>query len=78
MRLQDFLNLPPEHTISYEEARKLHEDIALKGSAGLSKAQSDRLREYLEVCLLHQAVEPELVEKMEAVCGDLRNDNGEA
>ena len=58
MRLQDFIKLPPKHTNSFENGQKLDKDIALRGSAGLSKEQSDRLRTYLEICLLHQKLDP--------------------
>ena len=73
MRLQDFLNLPSEHTISFEDGQKLHKDIALRGSAGLSKEQSDRLRTYLEICLLHQTVEPDQIDKLDEICRDLQS-----
>lgn len=74
MRLQDFLNLPPEHTVPYEDGRELHEDIARNRFAALSTEQSDRLLKYLEVCLLHKAVDPELEEKIEAVYSHLKDE----
>lgn len=77
MRLQEFLNLRPEHSISYEDGRELHEDIALNGCVAMSKEQCCHLKNYLEVCLLHQSVEPELVNKLETVFNVLRDQEGE-
>jgi hypothetical protein len=77
MNLSEFLNLSPDHTISFEDGKELHEEIALKGSAGLSSEHSLRLHEYLEVCLLHQTISPALRCKLQAICNDLRGSDGE-
>ncbi len=77
MRLQDFLNLPSEHAISFEDGQQLHKDIALNGSAGLSNEQSDRLQTYLEICLLHQTVESDRINVLEAICKDLQSRDNE-
>ena len=77
MNLQDFLNLPPEHVISFEDVQELNKSIVLNGSAGLTEEQSLRLREYLEVCLLHQAVDPALRKNLETISKELHaGDNG--
>jgi hypothetical protein len=73
MRLHEYLNLPAEHSISFEDGRKLHEDIALNGCGELSKEQSNRLQTYLENCLLYQTIEPRLVDNLKAICADLQS-----
>ena len=76
MNIQEFLNLPPEHTISFEDSKELHKEIALKGLAGLSNKHAVRLQEYLELCLLHRTVSPALRNKLQTICEDLRGADG--
>lgn len=67
MNLQEFLNLPPEHTITYEDAQELQKSIASNGCAGLKTEQSLRILEYLDVCLLHEVVDRDLRDSLEAI-----------
>jgi hypothetical protein len=76
MNLSEFLNLSPSHTISFEDSKELHQEIALKGSSGLSRENSLRLYEYLEVCLLHQTVSPALRCKLQGICDELCGGDG--
>ena len=72
MNLSEFLNLSPGHTISFEDGKELHEEIALKGLSGMSREHSLRLHEYLEVCLLHQTISPDLRYRLQGICNELR------
>ena len=72
MKLKEFIDLPPEHTISFEESQELHKDIALSGVSTLKSDKISLLLEYLDSCLLRQSVEPALVSKLELVVIELR------
>ncbi len=77
MKLKKFIDLPPEHTISFEEGQELHKDIALNGVPPLKSDKILLLLEYLDSCLLHQSVEPGLIRKLELTVLELRkNVNG--
>lgn len=77
MTLNEFFNLPPEHAISFEDGNELHKEIILKGAVGLSKEESMRLQEYLEVSLLHRTVSPSFRNKLEEICEELRSSDSE-
>jgi len=67
MRLYDFLNLPNEHNISFEDGQALHKDIVLNGVDKLNTDQSRRLRDYLEACLVHESVEPDMLTSLDEI-----------
>jgi len=72
VKLKDFLKLPPEHTIEFDDGRELHRDIALNGATGLSEGQAKLLEDYLAQSLLYQTVEPTLIENLEAALKQLQ------
>ena len=67
MKIDEFLTLPPEHTITYEDGQELHKSIASNGITGLNREQSLRIMEYLDVCLLHGVVDRDLIDELEAI-----------
>ncbi len=72
MKLKEFINLPPEHEISFADGQELHKDIALNGISILKPGQASLVIDYLESCLLHQSVEQNLISKLESVIVELR------
>lgn len=75
MTLYEFFNVPAGHDISYEDGIELHKEIAKTGPKGLSDEDSERLLEYLEACLLHQSVSPDLVNTLQKICDRILNSN---
>jgi len=72
MKLKEFINLPPQHEISFDDGQELHKDIALNGVSILKPEQASLLIDYLEACLLHQSVETDLINNLEAVIIELK------
>ena len=73
MNLQEFINLPSKNTISFQDSQGLHSDIALNGIAIVSTGKVNYLLGYLEICLLHRSVVPDLINKLELTVIELRS-----
>lgn len=75
MTLNDFLALPPGHTVDFTDGQRLLADIAENELPSLTDEQAQLLKDYISVNLLHESVSPILMPELEAKLVQLESSN---
>lgn len=73
MTLNEYLALPTGHTVDFTDGQRLLADIAKNELPSLTDEQTQLLKDYISVNLLHKSVSPILIPELEAKLAQLES-----